>query len=178
MLKKFAHGFALFEKWCLTILFMLAFVVIMLQGIFRYFFNSPLIWTDEVSTMLQMLIAFLGIGYGIRTKSHIKVDGLLLMCPKTVQRLLSILFNVIIIVLCVVMIRDGFAYAMREWNVSFGTFAFDRGKAFLAVPIGYGLALIYTVFNLVDDFCRLIHRDPIFNLHAVDEDEAAVREVS
>lgn len=162
MIKKLARYYTAFETWFLTVLFMGAFVVVAIQSVSRYLFNSPIIWTDEVSTMLQMFMAFLGIGYGIRTKSHIRIDGIFVFLPKNAQRILSLIFDIAFILLCIVLIQDGIKYSMSEWNVSFGTFALDRGKAFLAVPTGYGLALLYSALSCIDSVRELCHKEPWF----------------
>lgn len=162
MLKKFARGFKRFEIGFLTALFIVAFLVIALQATSRYVFSAPVIWTDEVSTLLQMLIAFLGIGYGIRTKTHIRIDSISNRFPPVVQQLLSIVFDLLFIALCVVLIQDGWKYAMSVWDVSFGTFALGKGKMFLAVSVGYALALVYTVMDIVDSVRMLMKKDPVF----------------
>lgn len=152
------------EAGFLTLLFAVAFIVIAVQAISRYVFGSPVIWTDEVSTTLQMIIGFLGIGYGIRHKSHIKVDGLFKRLPEPLQHIVSILINVVFIVLSIMLIQYGMRYVMREWNVSFGTFPVGKGKLYLAMPIGFAIAVIYSVFDSIDQFCLLLNKPTVFSI--------------
>lgn len=168
-IKKIVNAFGKFEEWFLTILFILAFLVILLQGVSRYVFNSPIIWTDEVSVTFQMLIGFLGIGYGIRTKTHIKVDTLSQKFPKKVQAVINLVFGVLLILAAVITIQYGIKYAMTNWNINFGTFKFGKGKTFMALPIGYGLGVIYTLLDMVDDVLILMGKEPAFEFGKEEE---------
>ena len=152
------------QTFFMTFIFAAAFVIIMLQAVSRYVFNSPLIWTDELSINLQMIMAFIGIAYGIRTKTHIKVDGLYRQFPKKVQMIIAILFNVIFIVVAVNCINYGWQYAMRNWNINFGTMPFGKGKLLIAVPVGFGLSIFYTVLDMVDEMAQLFGKCPLFEV--------------
>ena len=45
-------------------------LVLSLHVIMRFAFNNPIIWTDEVITMMQGTLAFAGIGYCFHKKQH------------------------------------------------------------------------------------------------------------
>lgn len=49
-------------------------VIVLLQVVFRYVFNSPLAWTEEASRFLLIWIVLLGSAIGIKRKSHFSVD--------------------------------------------------------------------------------------------------------
>lgn len=163
-MKGFGRWIEKAEAGFLTLLFAIAFVVIAIQATSRYVFGSPVIWTDEVSTTLQMIIGFFGIGYGIRHKSHIKVDGLFKRLPRPIQHIVSIVINIIFIILSVMLIQYSLRYVMREWNVNFGTFAIGKGKLYLAMPIGFAIAIIYSICDSIDQFCLLINKPTMFSI--------------
>ncbi len=163
IIKKIVSTFGKMEEWVLTILFMLAFTIILIQAVSRYVFNSPIIWTDEISVTLQMILGFLGIGYGIRMKTHIKVDTLSKKFPEKVQAIINLACGVLFIIAAVITIQYGLKYAMTNWNIKFGTFKLGKGKTFMALPIGYGLGIIYMLFDMYDDFLVLIGREPVFH---------------
>ena len=152
------------ETFFLTLIFAAAFVIIMLQAVSRYVFNSPIIWTDELSVNLQMIMAFVGIAYGIRTQTHIKVDGLYRQFPKKAQMVIAIVFNIIFIIVAVNCINYGWQYAMRNWNINFGTMPFGKGKLLIAVPIGFAVAIFYTVLDIVDEIAQLCGKSPLFKV--------------
>lgn len=49
-------------------------LIIFLQVISRYIFNSPLVWSEELSRYLFVWISFLAIADAVRTKSHIALS--------------------------------------------------------------------------------------------------------
>ncbi|MDO4549348.1 MAG: TRAP transporter small permease [Clostridia bacterium] len=163
-MRKFARIYDKVTEGFLTLLFVMAFLVVMAQAVSRYVFNAPIIWTDEVSTLFQMLLAFLGLSYGIRKRSHIKVDGLYKKLPETVKQILTLAFAVLMIVICVQMIALSIQYCTRNWNIRFGTFALGKGKAFSAVPIGLSLTALYSLMDGIDAVMRLTGKKAVFNL--------------
>ncbi len=164
IIRKIFNGLGKVEEILLTALFALAFLIILAQAVSRYVFNDPIIWTDEVSVTLQMLIGFLGIGYGIRTKTHIKVDTIYQKFPRKLQLVISFLFSLMFIIAAVIMVKYGIKYAVTNWNINFGTFKFGKGKTFLALPIGYGLAIAYSILDMTDEVLEFIGRKPVFEL--------------
>lgn len=58
-------------------------VVIMgIQVIMRYIFKSSLKWSEEVSRYLFIWMVFIGMSYGIKRKSHMRIDMLEHFFPK------------------------------------------------------------------------------------------------
>lgn len=162
MLHKFARGYQKFAEIFITALFVLAFVVVLLQAVSRYVFNKPFIWTDEASTVFQLILAFLGTAYGTRRKSHIRVDGLFKKLPAVLQELITLAFSILLIAICVVFVDKGLQYALRNWTINFGTFAVGNGKALLCVPIGFALTAVYSVMDAVDALLRLCGKQAVF----------------
>lgn len=58
-------------------------VVIMgIQVIMRYVFQSSLTWSEEFSRYLFIACAFIGMSYGIKEKTHMRIDILETFIPK------------------------------------------------------------------------------------------------
>lgn len=49
-------------------------VFISIDVLLRYFFNSPLLFVDEVAGFLLVLVIFGGLAYTFRTGAHVRVD--------------------------------------------------------------------------------------------------------
>ena len=163
-LKKCASIYKAFEIGLMITLFAIAFFIIVLQVISRFVMGQPLPWTDESSTVLQMIITFWGIGYGIRMRKHIRVDGLYNKLPQSARYIVNLFSNIAFIVVCVVCIRISMMLVDQVWNVHFGTFNIDRGKVFLLVPISFAISIVYCAMDVIDDFLRIVHKNPVFRL--------------
>ncbi|MBQ5954248.1 MAG: TRAP transporter small permease [Lachnospiraceae bacterium] len=149
-LRRFTKRWEQIELAFLTALFAIAFVIIILQIVSRYIFNSPIIWTDELSSALQMFIAFLAIGYGILSKTHIRTGGFITKWPKAVKHIITIVSDILFIFVCYKLLTTTIPFVRSEWNIPFGTFPLGRGKMFIAVPIGYGTSILYLVMEIIE----------------------------
>lgn len=83
-------------------------VVIMgIQIIMRYVFKSSLAWSEEVSRYLFIWMVFVGISYGIKNGSHMRIDMLEHFIPK-LSKPLEILADICFIGFSGYMIGPGF----------------------------------------------------------------------
>ncbi len=163
-IQKILRGIGLLERILLSILFVFMCVILVMQIVSRYFLNSPIIWTDEMTTLFQLVLAFLGIGYGIRKKSHVCLSGFYEKFPEHVQHLISIATNILVIVCLGFIIEQGFFYANMQWHIKTMTTRFMNGYFYIAVPIGLIEACIYLGFDSVDHLMYLLHKEPVFRL--------------
>ena len=73
--------------WCLfAIGFFITYEVLM-----RYVFNSPTIWVDEISRVLQVWVGFLSTAYVLKHREMITIE-VVLRNPNTLSRRLADLF--------------------------------------------------------------------------------------
>lgn len=57
--------------------------------IFRYGFNSPLLWSNDVGTLSLMWLTFVGASMVMRGEGHIAIDVVLRALPAAPQRILT-----------------------------------------------------------------------------------------
>lgn len=71
-----------FEE-ALMAVFLSGIVVMMTTHVFfRYVMKAPLTWSEEATRYLFIWFVFIGISYGIRNKTHIRVNIIEVLCPK------------------------------------------------------------------------------------------------
>ena len=163
-LNKALHLLGKVEEVFLVTVFFLAFLLLLAQAGSRYIFNNPIVWTDELSTTLQMIMGFLGIAYGIRHASHIKLDGLRKKLPVPAQHVVGIVINIVFIVVAIAIMKHGITIASRNWNINFGTMKIGKGKAYLAVPVGFGLSAVYTALDTINHAMGLVKKKTLFEI--------------
>ena len=136
-----------------------------LNVIMRYFLKSPLQWSEEVVTGLFVWTVFIGSAYAYRKHAHLGVDIVVnLMHGKTravVQDIVSVLELLILIMLTVIS-------AQYAWNLLFVrgvykpavTDVLRMPKIYtgIAVPIGFGLSTIYSIYFMLADRLHLIKK--------------------
>ena len=100
MIQKFEKLEAILAKiqsifFCIVLGFMA--IVMFASVIFRYVLNDPIIWSEELTTVMQGALAFAGIGYCCHYKAHTRVLLFHDKLPKFMQGIVDILCDGIMI---------------------------------------------------------------------------------
>lgn len=83
-------------------------MVVMFAGVcFRYFFKSPLTWSDELSCYLLVLVTFFGGYVALRNDALAKIEIVLSRFPAKTRKSLVFVANLLIVVLLVAIIYYG-----------------------------------------------------------------------
>ncbi|QAA94763.1 hypothetical protein CKA81_13590 [Pollutimonas thiosulfatoxidans] len=85
-------------KWTLVVMLLAMTTVLFAQIVFRYFFELPLVWSEEMALVLMLWITFLGAALLLETKEHISIDFLVEMMPAASQRILAILAAILLLI--------------------------------------------------------------------------------
>ncbi len=67
------------------------FTLFFVQIISRYFFNTPLGWTQEVCVTLWLWLVFWAASFCLKEKDHIRFDVLYAASPRKLQRVFALL---------------------------------------------------------------------------------------
>ena len=150
--------------------------------IFRYFLNSPIKWTDEVVTSLFIWTVFMGSAYAHRRHAHLGVDIVVNLIHgntrKTIEFIMDILQILILVLLtyisaqyvCALIWKRGilfqnvdgvFQYVGKIKLTYTDTLRIPKWYTGIAVPLGFGLSLIYAVYFFLRDRLHLIRSKPV-----------------
>lgn len=140
-------------------------IIANLNVVMRYFFNHPLQWNDEVVTGMFVWTVFIGSAYAYRKHAHLGVDIVVnLMHGKTraiVQDVISVLELLVLIMLTVVSAQ--YVYNLIYVRGVYKPYVsdilrFPKWWIGIAVPIGFGLSTIYSVYFLLTDRLHIIKK--------------------
>ena len=95
-------------------------LVLSLHVIMRFAFNNPIIWTDEVITMMQGTLAFAGIGYCFHKKQHTELSLVYDKVPRPVQWLFDLASNGIMLFCTCYMIKYSWKFTLKK-NIQMNT---------------------------------------------------------
>ena len=132
-------------------------VLVNANVIMRYFFNNPIHWSEEVVTSLFVWTVFIGSSYAYRKHSHLGVDILVnLMPPKmkaVVKSVMSVLELFVLTMLTVVSSQYVyhliFSRSGKLKVIMTDLLRIPKWWTGIAVPIGFGLSAIYSVYFMV-----------------------------
>ncbi|WP_434309435.1 TRAP transporter small permease [Hominifimenecus sp. rT4P-3] len=140
-----------FEEAVCVISLILLSVVMMLQIILRYIFQSPLPWAEEFCRYCFIYSSLFGVGYCIRNNKMLRVDLLVSLMPAFWGKLLDILGDIASLVFYVL-----FAYA--SWQTTMKLMSLHQLSpalqipiwiVYLSGPVGFALAIIRIIQKFV-----------------------------
>ena len=156
-------------------------ILVNLNVIFRYFLNSPIRWTDEVVTSLFIWTVFMGSAYAHRRHAHLGVDIVINLIHgntrKVIEFVMDILQILILILLTYISAQyvcnliwkrgiifktvDGVFQYVGQFKLTYtDTLRIPKWYTGIAVPLGFGLSLIYSIYFFLRDRLHLIKAKP------------------
>lgn len=156
MLQKLEQMLLKAEKRVFSLIMFVMLAILTCHVTMRYLFNRPLIWTDEVTTMMQGTIAFLGIGYCFHKGQHTELSLLYDRMPRQVQWIFDVITNSVMLYCLYHLTRIGFQYTANQ-NIAFGTVSWMKKSYFyIFIPIGFLIAMAYVLVRLIRVFLDII----------------------
>ena len=144
-----ADGIVRFMDWVgyfLLVIFSIIMVVAtFLQVIFRYFFNQPLFWSEEVSRYCFVWIVFVGAAIALKHGSHIGVDYFVKYLPFRFKTVLALLINCGIAVFLILVIFQSILVVQVNMSQYSPAIRIPMGLVYLAIPVGFTMMLGYLV---------------------------------
>jgi len=117
----------------------------------RYLFNTPIYWAEEVATSLFIWTVFIGSAYAYRIHAHLGVDVLVKLLPEKAKKGVGLVIDIIEIAVLAMLFWVSAQYVMNSWTRVTDVLMMPRWYFSIAVPIGFGLSLIYAVVFFVQD---------------------------
>lgn len=134
-----------FEEWIAILLLSTIVVLTFLQVIMRYVFGNSLSFSEEAARYLFVWLTFIGISYGAKNGSHMRVDLLVSVLPKAIQKCLNFIAQLFYLAF----MATSFYYSclliqkMAKRNNYSPTMPWFHMKwLYFATVVGFGLACI------------------------------------
>ena len=149
--------------------------------IFRYFLNNPIKWTDEVVTSLFIWTVFMGSAYAHRKHAHLGVDIVINLIHGKARNIIELVMDILQILIlvlltyisaqyvCALIWKRGIVFQWVEGALKYvgqikytytDTLRIPKWYTGIAVPLGFGLSLIYAVYFFLRDRLHLIKGKP------------------
>ncbi len=110
-------------------------------------------WTEEAARALFILTMFFGIAIAIRERQHIVVDFLFNRLSPRAQALGRIVFNILILLLLISLLRGAAAMAVVTWESFMIAMSWLRtGHLFLGECLAIALMMLYVARDTVRHF--------------------------
>ncbi|ONG50639.1 ABC transporter permease [Pseudoroseomonas deserti] len=114
----------------------------------RYLFHSPLVWSDELASILFLWLSMLGAVVALRRGEHMRMTGLVTRVGPGAQLLLDTLALTASLAFLLLVMHSAVEYAQEENFVVTPALEISNAWRASAIPVGIGLMIVASFFRL------------------------------
>ena len=139
-----------------TALLVLVEILVLLAGVIsRFGLHRPLVWSDELASILFLWLAMLGAAVAMLRGHHMRLTAVVAMLPPAGQRLAAVLAEAVPAAFLLVLMPYAWDYAQDEAFIETPALGLSNIVRAAALPVGGALMLAMSAVRL----CRLPVRD-------------------
>jgi len=133
----------------ITALLLLVEICILFTGVVaRYVFHAPIVWTDELASILFLWLSMLGAVVALRRGEHMRMTGLVSRIRPEARALLETVSITAPIAFLVMILHPALDYAMEEQFIITPALEVSNAWRAAALPTGVGLMIVAALFRL------------------------------
>ena len=131
-------------------LLVVAEIGVLLAGVIgRYVFHSPIIWSDELASILFLWLAMLGSVIALRLGEHMRMTAFVGMASSPVRAFLDVLTMVAALTFLLLIIEPAYEFAYEETYITTPALEISNVWRAAALPIGAALMILTVVLRLL-----------------------------
>jgi tripartite ATP-independent transporter DctM subunit len=131
-------------------LLVVAEIVVLLAGVIsRYVFHEPIIWSDELASILFLWLAMLGSVVALRRGEHMRMTAFVAMGSPRTQAFLDTLAVVAAITFLLLIIEPAYHFASEEVYITTPALEISNIWRAAALPIGSALMILTVLLRLL-----------------------------
>jgi C4-dicarboxylate transporter, DctQ subunit len=101
------------EEAIISLLLVAMTLLVFLEVVLRFAFNSGLLWAQELTLHLSAWFVLFGISYGLKVGAHIGVDAFIKTLPDSIHRFLSLIAVLLSLVYCGLFLYGSWIYLAK-----------------------------------------------------------------
>lgn len=148
-------------RWVALLIFAM-FALLILEVGFRYLFNAPTSWTNELTQMLFGIYAVMSGGYIMAHRGHVNVDLLHSQLTLRKRAIMDIATSLVFFIFTLALLWFGIDMAresMSSWETTYSAWNPPIWPIKLAIPIGTGLLVLQGLAKLLEDIAIAFNLD-------------------
>jgi tripartite ATP-independent transporter DctM subunit len=125
-------------------------IVILFAGVIsRYFLQRPLVWSDELASLLFLWLATLGAVVAFRRNEHMRMTAVVGMTSPRVRGFLEVISIAATLAFLLFIIGPAYEFASEETDVTTPALELSNAWRAAALPVGIALMALTAVIQLV-----------------------------
>lgn len=131
-------------------LLVVAEILILLAGVIsRYVFHAPLIWSDELASILFLWLAMLGSAIAFRRGEHMRMTAVFSILSPTGRAALDVFAVTAALAFLLLMMPEAFEYAYEEAAIRTPALDIPNVWRAAALPVGMGFMIAFALLRLL-----------------------------
>jgi tripartite ATP-independent transporter DctM subunit len=124
-------------------------IVILFAGVIaRYVLHQPLIWSDELASMLFLWLAMLGAAVAFRRSEHMRMTAVIGSVKPTTRAYLDAVATCAALAFLLLIVRPAYDYAYEESFITTPALQIPNTWRAAALPVGICLMALFSVLRL------------------------------
>jgi TRAP-type C4-dicarboxylate transport system permease small subunit len=123
-------------------------LVVSAQVFCRKFLGFSLFWSDEIALLLMVWMAFISMPIGVEKNLHIVITMFFDLFPKTVQKVITKITNVLLISFGVVMVVYGSILIEFTASSTLPSTKLPASTLYLMIPVSGVFIIYYSIIDL------------------------------
>jgi tripartite ATP-independent transporter DctM subunit len=124
-------------------------IVVLLAGVTgRYVFHKPLVWSDELASILFLWLAMLGAVAAFRRGEHMRMTAVVGMMPPGLRAFVDVLAVAASLAFLLLILGPAYEFAADEVYVTTPALEIANAWRAAAIPVGTGLMILTAVLQL------------------------------
>ena len=137
-------------RWMIIGLMFVMTVVVFAQIFFRYVFNVPLGWSEELARFAFVWVSFMGASALMRVKEHINVTVFIDVMPARLRAVCVLLANLCALFCIYFFVAGGVELTKNEWRQLAPALQIPMGWVYLAIPIAATLMGTWVLLQTIE----------------------------
>src|ERR1700761_2604749 len=130
-------------------LLVVAEIVTLFAGVVaRYVVQQPLIWSDELASILFLWLAMLGAVVAFRRSEHMRMTAVVARAGPTLRAYLDVVATCAALAFQLLIVTPSYQYAYEESFITTPALQISNSWRAAALPVGIGLMMVFALLRL------------------------------
>src|SRR4030095_7500143 len=125
-------------------------IIVLFAGVVaRYALHRPLIWSDELASILFLWLAMLGAAVAFRRAEHMRMTAIVASAKPAMRAYLDLVATSAALACLLLIAWPAFAYAYEERYITAPALQITNSWRAAALPVGIALMALFALLRLV-----------------------------
>jgi len=143
------HGLGLIVEIPAALLVIAEIIILFAGVVARYGFHQPLIWSDELASILFLWLAMLGAAVAFRRGEHMRMTAVVAGARPATRAFLDLVATAAALAFLVMIAWPAYEYAYEESYITTPALQILNSWRAAALPVGIGLMALFAVLRLL-----------------------------